>query len=494
MSLEEATLWAEETLLCGLRKMPFVGPAVEITQGVAKRRAAIEIDSRVSAMEAELSRFQIRVRDLVEETITEAMETFSRPQIDGATLTRLINEFRDLNDHDYHPALFDGLFKHSTHYAELKERPEHYGTLLDDRAEFPPGMFPIFLDVDKTRLLAVPPASLSLILSTSTNNQSRIVAPGDVWALPSDEVVEQVSEATLPEPAEPERRIYPVGGTIALPPVENIHGWPADKVKALQKQTAEALELSVVVRDTLADGRPGPAMVVIPAGTYVMGSPEDEPERYSDEDQRTVTIKQPFLLGETAVTFAEYDRFCDAEGVQERGWLKNLFSNNTRPQKPNDRGWGRGDRPVINVSWHDANAYCQWLSEQTGEYYHLPSEEQWEYACRAGTTGPFWFGDQITTDQVNYNGDRPYADGSKGEVRGQTVPVKALPANSWGLYQMHGNVWEWCEDERGEYRVLRGGSWFRYGWNARSAQRNAHHPGFRDVDYGFRLARGQTSK
>ena len=195
---------------------------------------------------------------------------------------------------------------------------------------------------------------------------------------------------------------------VALPPAQNIHGWAADKVKTLQKQTAASLGVSIVHHDTLEDGSQGPAMVVIPAGELVMGSPEDEPERLDDETQRTVTLDQPFFLGETAVTFAEYDQYCDATGQK----------------KPNDRGWGRGDRPVINVSWKDAVAYCAWLIQETGERYQLPTEAQWEYACRAGTTTPFFWGNQITTDLANYDGDYPYNTGKKGERRGQTVPVK----------------------------------------------------------------------
>ena len=206
MSLNETTeLWAKETLMCGLRKVPFVGPAIEITQNVAKRRAAIEIIGRVDALESDLSKFQIRVRDIVKETITESMEVLSKPKIDGQTLTRLIREFGNLNEHDYHVALFDGLFRHSTHYIELKQSPGHYGILLDDQNEFPSGMFPIFLDVDKTRLLAISPASLSTILSTSTNNQSHIVAPNDVWAL-----LGGVSEKPIEATQETENKFYPM--------------------------------------------------------------------------------------------------------------------------------------------------------------------------------------------------------------------------------------------------------------------------------------------
>jgi formylglycine-generating enzyme required for sulfatase activity len=140
----------------------------------------------------------------------------------------------------------------------------------------------------------------------------------------------------------------------------------------------------------------------------------------------------------------------------------------------------------------------------------LPTEAEWEYSCRAGTTTPFSFGDQITPEQVNYDGNYPYAGGKKGLYREETVPVKDLPCNDWGLYQMHGNVWEWCQDWFGDYdlsvvedpagpseggsRVLRGGGWIDLGRNVRSAYRLAFAPGDRNGDFGFRLARGQASQ
>lgn len=129
-------------------------------------------------------------------------------------------------------------------------------------------------------------------------------------------------------------------------------------------------------RDKLKIGGEGPLMVVIPAGRFLMGSPASEPERLDDEGpQHEVHIAKPFAMGVYAVTFDEYDRFCDS----------------TKCDRPGDENWGRGNRPVINVSWHDAQDYCTWLTEQTGRRYRLPSEAEWEYVCRAGTTTPFFF-------------------------------------------------------------------------------------------------------
>ena len=165
------------------------------------------------------------------------------------------------------------------------------------------------------------------------------------------------------------------------------------------------------------------------------------------------------------------------------------------------------------MSWDDVQDFLQRVHANAPELaLRLPTEAEWEYACRAGTSTPFWFGAQITPEQVNYNGDYPYAGGKKGLYREETVPVKALPCNGWGLYQMHGNVWEWCQDwyaaysaatadapavspigpAAGDDRVLRGGGWGGDGGFARSAQRHAFHPGYRGAFFGFRLARGHA--
>ena len=249
-------------------------------------------------------------------------------------------------------------------------------------------------------------------------------------------------------------------------------------------------------RDKLKLGGKGPLMVVIPPGRFMMGSPTNEPERVDSENpQHEVIIPQPFAIGVCAVTFADYDLFC----------------RKTQRALPYDGGWGRENRPVIDVSWQDAQAYCAWLSKQTGYGYRLPSEAEWEYACRAGTQTPFSFGGNITPEQVNYNGNHPYAGGKKGQYRETTVPVQSLPANAWGLYEMHGNVWEWVQDawhvnytgapmdgsvwestEASGTKVLRGGSWVNLAWFCRSALRIHDQPGKQVSNVGFRCARVQV--
>jgi formylglycine-generating enzyme required for sulfatase activity len=226
-----------------------------------------------------------------------------------------------------------------------------------------------------------------------------------------------------------------------------------------------------------------PEMVEVPAGQFVMGSLEDEAGRSTAErPQRVVTIRRPFAVGRYAVTFEEWDE------AAEDGCCGGY--------KPDDRGWGRGRRPVINVSWDDAQAYVKWLREKTDKEYRLLTEAEWEYAARAGTSARFWWGSTISTEQANYN-----------RTKEMTVPVDEFGPNPWGLYQMHGNVWEWVEDAwndcyRGgpvdgsawrtgnrSLRVVRGGSWDNGPQNLRAAARITYLSYYRSDGLGFRVAR-----
>jgi formylglycine-generating enzyme required for sulfatase activity len=251
-----------------------------------------------------------------------------------------------------------------------------------------------------------------------------------------------------------------------------------------------------VFRDPLRDGGEGPAMIALPGGSFRMGSPSDEPDRSTDEGPQHPVDIRPFAIGRSEVSFAEYDRFAQATGRK----------------LPDDEGWGRGERPLINVSWTDAKAYAEWLSDQTGHRYRLPSEAEWEFATRAGTTTPFWTGDCIHTEQANYDGNYDYNDcgADTGVYRGKTVETGSLPANRWDLHEVAGNVWEWVEDcWHGDYanaptdgsawleagggdcarRVVRGGGWFDFPGLLRSALRDRDFPDEANLYVGFRLAR-----
>ena len=226
----------------------------------------------------------------------------------------------------------------------------------------------------------------------------------------------------------------------------------------------------------------------IEPGTFTMGSPKNEPERDDDETQHEVTLTEGFWLAETTVTQALWEV---------------VMGDNPSHFK--------GERlPVEQVSWNDTQRFITKMNGMKPELQMcLPTEAQWEYCCRAGTSTPFYFGEQINSDLVNFNGNHPYNNGSKSEYRRKTVEVKSLPPNDWGLYEMHGNVLEWCRDWFGTYparqvvdpqgtdsgssRVLRGGSWINGGGYCRSVYRYYYDPGNRGNSIGFRLALGHRA-
>ena len=234
-----------------------------------------------------------------------------------------------------------------------------------------------------------------------------------------------------------------------------------------------------------------PEMVVVPAGNFMMGSPPSEEGHDSDEGPvHRVAFAAPFAVGVFEVTFAEWDACVSAGGCG--GY------------RPEDAGWGRGSRPVVNVSWDDAQSYVGWLSRSTGEDYRLLSESEWEYVARAGTSTRYWWGSDIGRGRANCDGC-----GSQWDAE-STAPVGSFSANAFGLHDVHGNVWEWtgdCWNESYEgapgdgrawgggecsRRVRRGGSWSNDPQYLRSAIRVRNVSGLRNIDLGFRVARTLT--
>ncbi|MEH2239823.1 bifunctional serine/threonine-protein kinase/formylglycine-generating enzyme family protein [Nostoc sp.] len=238
-------------------------------------------------------------------------------------------------------------------------------------------------------------------------------------------------------------------------------------------------------------------MVQIPGGTFMMGSPEGEAERYQDESPQHQVTVPGFFMGKSQVTQAQYQAIMGSNS----NIFQKIIGNNNNPSN------FKGDkRPVEQVTWDEAVEFCKKLSQKTGRKYRLPSEAEWEYACRAGTKTPFYFGETITTDLVNYNGNYPYGSAPKGEYRQQTTDVGKFPPNSFGLYDMHGNVWEWCQDvyndtyqsapkdgsawltgKDNDMRLLRGGSWFYFARYCRSANRDRNARTGRVKIVGFRV-------
>ena len=236
-------------------------------------------------------------------------------------------------------------------------------------------------------------------------------------------------------------------------------------------------------------------MVKIPAGSFLMGSPKAEPERLEREGPQHEVTLGSFFMAQTPITQAQWRAVA--------GWQKV-----ERDLKLDPSAFKGANRPVEQVSWFDALEFCRRLNQRTGQRYGLPSEAQWEYACRAGSTTSFHYGATLTPELANYDGNYVYGKGLKGTYRKQTTEVDSFPANAWGLHDLHGNVWEWCADHwhdsynfapgddqpwlipaaaDEELRLLRGGSWYFHPAVCRSAYRNDGHPDGRGFLIGFRV-------
>jgi formylglycine-generating enzyme required for sulfatase activity len=251
-------------------------------------------------------------------------------------------------------------------------------------------------------------------------------------------------------------------------------------------------ECALTPQDVFKECEKCPEMIVVPAEKFLMGSAPNEPQRTAEEGpEHSVTIARPFAVGQFTITFDEWDT-CAADG-----------GCGYTPSAP----WGRGRQPVVGVSWQDAKNYVAWLSRKTGKTYRLLTEAEWEYVARARSTTIFWWGNSISTKQANYNGTVTYNGGPKGEWRQRTVPVDTFTPNPWGLYQVHGNVWQWVEDcYHEDYRAApsdgsawtsgdcglrnsRGGSWVDGPSTLRIAFRQKDIPERRYTNHGFRVAR-----
>jgi uncharacterized repeat protein (TIGR02543 family) len=290
-------------------------------------------------------------------------------------------------------------------------------------------------------------------------------------------------------------------------------GWWSEAALATLYDFSSPVNANIMVWAKWAASAPAPApdgMASVPGGAFTMGSPGTEADRSSNEVQHEVTVSS-FYMGVHEVTQKEY-----------------LDTMESWPGTAPSGTYGLGDSyPMYYVSWLDAIEYCNQRSEDenltpaytvSGETvtwdksasgYRLPTEAEWEYACRAGTTTPFSTGGNITTARANYDGNYPYNGNPAGEYRGKTTVAGFFAPNAYGLYDMHGNVWEWCWDWYGDYasgpladpvgavsgasRVLRGGSWNGLAKHLRSAYRGSYTPSYRYIDFGFRLVRPLTN-
>jgi len=472
-------LIASETLMCGLKSIPVAGKAVEVVDAVRTRYDLLANGERIDEVERQMSRMERRLRDLVEEEIRSTLEELGRPELDGATLTQEVRNLRTIQKQGWEPTLFEGLIRNSSHWEELQRTPQHYGRVLDDHAEPDPDGIHVLIDADRMRVLELTPFAFAALLANQPQGipPAKIESSADVWAFPSTN-----------------------GGLIVPPPATVQTGF--EGTRAGQEWNGNGL---------------GMVFCWCPRGTFLMGSPPDEPERMDSENQVQVTLSRGFWLGKYQVTQQEYEQ---------------LMGTN-----PSDF---KGKRyPVEQVSWEDSVRFCTAFTKKErragripeGWVFSLPTEAQWEYACRAGTTTATAFGNQLSSHQANFNGNAPYNGAAKslravayaisaffngnapynGAAKGpyvkRTTDVGSYRPNAWGLHDMHGNVWEWCQDWYDEQlrggvdpfgpllasnRVYRGGCWGGDGRVCRSANRFRNAPVNRVINLGFRVAAVQA--
>lgn len=278
-----------------------------------------------------------------------------------------------------------------------------------------------------------------------------------------------------------------------------VHDLSPARLRAHQAGTAAGLGMEPLFRDTLADGSPGPELVVVPPGMFEMGAADQE-RGFGELPRRRVSLDTPFALGRYCVTAVEFEAFAQATGFQ---WADHLIRT-------------EGRQPVTNIDRAQALAYLDWLGSETGHRYRLPTEAEWEYACRAGSATRYCFGGELGCGEANTGSFRLEGRNSQGWRRflpfcaplSQAIDVGCYPANLWGLHDMHGNVWEFTDDawvgpidplhsarpgQDGIWHVTKGGSWFESAWQARSAARKPRRVNELDMNLGFRVLREISS-
>jgi formylglycine-generating enzyme required for sulfatase activity len=300
-----------------------------------------------------------------------------------------------------------------------------------------------------------------------------------------------------------------VGGSVVMAqsataqtPPEVVDSYPKQILKKRadeRRKAAEAAKLNAqpVPTGVVTQGSSpmGIEMVVVNAGSGKLGSPDYEKKRSRFENPlRDTHINYAFEISKYEITFDD--------------WAKCTSDGGCGGYKPDDKEWGRGKRPVINISYDDTQNFLSWLNGKTGETYRLLSEAEWEYAARAGQAdAPFGNGYEITSKLANFDGKAPYGSGEKGSYLRKTQPVGKYSANAFGIHDMHGNVYEWVEDcwnkdHSGaigdgsprtdgdcKFRVMKGGSWVTHGYQMRAAARVRYVTDYRYDDYGIRIAR-----
>ncbi len=427
-------------------------------------------EARCRTVEAELGLLN-RLKSLTQPNVFN-------PSLRAEIRSGLIQADRQLEDGRYRDALWS--------YAKTKARLEELLAWPDQAESALRKQSALSHDIEQLRS-ALSPAALALAgVQSALDDAAAQIAGGD-QELAGGRVPEAVAMFESAGQRMSEVKVQATAGLFARAQSCDNEGkltaavLALDELLALDPDHAQGQELRRRILSYRVANSIGMELVFIPPGEFLMGSPSAELGRDEDERHRPVRLTKGFYMGTTEVTQSQ--------------WSAVMGDN---PSK-----WKGDDLPVEQISWEDAWEFCHRLSDTEGRQYRLPTEAEWGYACRAGTTTPFSYGETISTDQANYDGDYVYGSGAKGVFRNQTVPVAGFPANAWGLYDMHGNVWEWCPDGYEDYppspvkrstqeppiegRVLRGGSWRSRPRYCRCANRVRDLEDNRLSNIGFRV-------
>jgi formylglycine-generating enzyme required for sulfatase activity len=405
-----AGMVASEILMCGvkagIKQIPIVGEmAVHVVEGLQKRHEALNNATRMAEIEAQLSRVERGMRDTVEKEIRTILANLGHPALPGPELTREMTELRQIYEQGWVPNLFEGILRNSSHWQELRRNPKQYGRMLGDHDPVDPenGMH-LLIDKDKTRILELPASSLAFLLSNQSVGipAAEVRAAQEIWAFPAQ--------------TDAPRRGKTADLGIVLPSGrERQHGASGPRGSVLLPTDSESRSPLAVPLRAFArfENSLGMTMIRIEPGRFTMGSSE-----WGGGPPHEVRITRPFFLSAHPVTQGQYRRHMRKT---EHYWEE-----------------GRDDLPVAGASWNDAIEFCNRLAESDGREYRLPTEAEWEYACRAGTSTRFFFGD----NEVDL-GRYAWFNGNANQ---KTHPVGRKKPNPWGFFDMLGNVPEWCQD------------------------------------------------
>ena len=401
-------IWAQETMMCVLKGVPLIGRVADVLDSIHKRYEMIELVSKIDQIEANLPTFEKKMRQMVKAECERFLGEMRKPNIDGSVISAEMSSLQALKSYSWNPGLFEGMFKHSSHWPEMQKCPETYGRVLNSHDDIDLHSIPIFISRDNQSLiLELTPFAFHSLLAKQRQGVAfaKIVETSDIWALPDGDA----------------------DGPLLS----------SQQFGLLGKKTYSCGGQTHTMKEYRHE-QTGIELVLIPGGSFEMG-----------KDYR-VTL--------TAYLMGKYP-------CRQREWQSLMGSNPSHTKGQ--------DRPVEQISWQDCHNFCQ----KTG--LRLPTEAQWEYACRGGNSGKYCFGN----DDSQLEDYAWYDKNSKRETHsvGQKKP------NGYGLYDMHGNVWEWCADWYGKYlqgnfadpigpksgsfRVSRGGCLADHAYHCRSSFR-----------------------